>query len=198
MALQQLSFGGVGRVSFCARCQKPLSNPKSVEAGMGPICRGHGGTMKEDDCKRQDFADEDITEDIPLEQALVLQRDGDDDHAITRTNVPHLVVHHSPSGFEWGYGGSGPADLALNVCQWYLNSLGYSGQKTNCFDGACWSLAWVLHQEFKWVFIAKAPHKGITIPMSEIKAWFAEHITGEVISMYSSMQQVRLSDDLAI
>ncbi len=24
-------------------------------------------------------------------------------------------VWHSPSGFEWGYGGSGPADLALNI-----------------------------------------------------------------------------------
>lgn len=24
-------------------------------------------------------------------------------------------VHHSPTGFEWGYGGSGPADLALSI-----------------------------------------------------------------------------------
>ena len=23
------------------------------------------------------------------------------------------LVNHSPSGFEWGYGGSGPAQLAL-------------------------------------------------------------------------------------
>jgi Family of unknown function (DUF6166) len=29
----------------------------------------------------------------------------------------HLdVVNHSPAGFEWGYGGSGPAQLALAVC----------------------------------------------------------------------------------
>ncbi len=26
------------------------------------------------------------------------------------------IVHHSPTGFEWGYGGSGPADLALALC----------------------------------------------------------------------------------
>ena len=30
-------------------------------------------------------------------------------------NVPHQIVHRSPDGFEYGYGGSGPADLALNI-----------------------------------------------------------------------------------
>lgn len=25
------------------------------------------------------------------------------------------VVRHSPTGFEWGYGGSGPSDLALSI-----------------------------------------------------------------------------------
>jgi hypothetical protein len=137
-----------------------------------------------DECKKQEFEDTYIEGHISLNQALVLQRDGDNDHAIVRTNVPHLVVHHSPGGFEFGYGGSGPADLALNVCQWYLNSLGYSGQKTGCFDGVCWSLAWILHQEFKWAFIAKAPHKGITIPMAEIRKWFEAQITEERKHMY--------------
>lgn len=28
--------------------------------------------------------------------------------------LPHLV-HHSPTGFEYGYGGSGPADLARSI-----------------------------------------------------------------------------------
>jgi hypothetical protein len=181
MVLQQLSFGGVSRVSYCSRCKKPLSNPASVEAGMGPICRSHGDKDMET-CKREEFADGWIDGNLSLNQALVLQRDGDNDHAIVRTNVPHLVVHHSPSGFEFGYGGSGPADLALNVCQFYLNSIGYQGMKTDCFDGCCWSLAWVLHQEFKRTFIASAPHKGINIPMSEIKAWFEAHITEDMVA----------------
>jgi hypothetical protein len=30
-------------------------------------------------------------------------------------NIPHSIIYHSPCGFEWGYGGSGPADLALNI-----------------------------------------------------------------------------------
>lgn len=29
------------------------------------------------------------------------------------TRPLHHIVRHSPDGFEWGYGGSGPADLAL-------------------------------------------------------------------------------------
>ena len=28
--------------------------------------------------------------------------------------LPHLV-RHSPAGFEWGYGGSGPSDLARSI-----------------------------------------------------------------------------------
>ena len=35
-------------------------------------------------------------------------------------NVPVRVMHHSPSGIEWGYAGSGPADLALNILDLYL------------------------------------------------------------------------------
>jgi hypothetical protein len=34
----------------------------------------------------------------------------------------HHVIRHSPDGFEWGYSGSGPSDLALSIC-W--DALGY-------------------------------------------------------------------------
>ena len=33
---------------------------------------------------------------------------------LEREPLKHLVVH-SPDGFEWGYHGSGPADLALSI-----------------------------------------------------------------------------------
>src|SRR6266436_5928682 len=32
-----------------------------------------------------------------------------------RTRQLRHIPYHSPDGFEWGYGGSGPADLALNI-----------------------------------------------------------------------------------
>jgi hypothetical protein len=48
--------------------------------------------------------------------------------------------NHSPTGFEWGYGGSGPAQLALALLADALQD-----------DGA----ALRLHQPFKWQVIAK-------------------------------------------
>ena len=45
---------------------------------------------------------------------------------------------------EWGYSGSGPADFALNILALFTNRI-----------AALW-----LHQEFKAMFIATAPHEG--------------------------------------
>lgn len=35
--------------------------------------------------------------------------------------VPH-VVHHSPTGLEFGYAGNGPADLALSLLTFHLQA----------------------------------------------------------------------------
>lgn len=32
------------------------------------------------------------------------------------------LVNHSPTGFEWGYGGSGPSQLALAILCWHCAS----------------------------------------------------------------------------
>ncbi len=37
-----------------------------------------------------------------------------DDEPSRPRGLPHLV-RHSPDGFEWGYGGSGPSDLARSI-----------------------------------------------------------------------------------
>ena len=34
------------------------------------------------------------------------------------------IVRHSPTGMEWGYGGSGPSDTALSILADYLDSVG--------------------------------------------------------------------------
>ena len=61
------------------------------------------------------------------------------------TFLRHRIVLHSPTGFGWGYGGSGPADLALNMLYDYL-------LRTKCKGARCMALD--LHQSFKWGFIA--------------------------------------------
>lgn len=48
------------------------------------------------------------------------------------------IRNHSPTGFEWGYGGSGPAQLALALC----------------VDAAGEKVARVVYQEFKMRMIA--------------------------------------------
>lgn len=48
--------------------------------------------------------------------------------------------NHSPDGFNWGYGGSGPAQLALGLLY------DVTGDK---------NLSVRLHQDFKWAFVAK-------------------------------------------
>lgn len=50
------------------------------------------------------------------------------------------IVRHSPTGFEWGYGGSGPADLALSIL-------------TDVFGGRV-ELADLYYMEFKFEFVA--------------------------------------------
>jgi len=39
----------------------------------------------------------------------------------TTEPLPHLVKH-SPDGFAWGYGGSGPSDLARSIVGWVLST----------------------------------------------------------------------------
>jgi hypothetical protein len=55
------------------------------------------------------------------------------------SNVPQDIIYHSPDGFEYGYGGSGPADLALNIL--------FAVTKDKDF-------AMKYHQQFKEMFIA--------------------------------------------
>ena len=72
-------------------------------------------------------------------------------------SVPH-VARHSPTGIEWGYLGSGPADLALSV----LTAL--TDEQT----------ARALYQRFKAEVVARVPEAGGVLRAAEIRAW-AKH-----------------------
>lgn len=106
----------------------------------------------------------------PLVKGIVLRRDPD---GVVVTNVPQIVIWHSPTGFEWGYEGSGPADLAANIVEVLLNRLGYRGRRDKAFNGTdCWDLTGRLHQDFKREFIAGVPRKeGGTIDYQAALSW---------------------------
>lgn len=111
---------------------------------------------------------------VGITEGIVLHRREDTGEA--QTNIYHRVTHHSPDGFEWGYGGSGPADLALNVLENALIEMGYQGEKIKCWKGKCFKLAWNLHQAFKRDFIAGVPPEGMVIPWGDVQAWILERM----------------------
>ena len=82
-----------------------------------------------------------------------------DKDGIAQTNVPHAVVRHSPSGFEWNYAGSGPADLSLNILLLFLSEKQANG----------------LYQTFKREVIENVPWEGGEIDEEFVKAWIRSH-----------------------
>jgi len=63
--------------------------------------------------------------------------------AMVDPHLPHVLCH-SPDGFEWGYHGSGPSDLALSLITYWF----------------CKEMARKHYHSYKAAFIAKLPHEG--------------------------------------
>ncbi|MHB8646200.1 MAG: DUF6166 domain-containing protein [Thermomicrobiales bacterium] len=90
----------------------------------------------------------------------------------TRFNIMQRVRHHSPTGMEWGYAGSGPADFALNILDRFLPAGTDGWEGTPCWDKNIVSrMAWSLHQDFKFAFIAALPYEGGVISGARIREW---------------------------
>jgi hypothetical protein len=89
----------------------------------------------------------------PTALAVRLWRDAD---GTARMTCPH-VVRHSPSGPEWGYGGSGPADCARSVL------LALTDEAT----------ADAHYQAFKADVIAALPEHGAILQRTAVLAWLA-------------------------
>jgi len=70
-----------------------------------------------------------------------------------RLNPRRDLWNHSPTGFEWGYGGSGPAQLALAILA------DHCGNDRQAFD---------FHHRFKWAVIAELPGRGWTLTSRDI------------------------------
>ena len=170
--MKQLTFWNLPP-THCDKCGRLLTNQTSIHERMGPVCRGH---RKGDDAMKDtdDFTDFTLFE--PIEEGVILKRD----ERGVWTNIPHLVTHHSPTGFEFGYGGSGPADLALNICEIMLNRIGYDGDRVKCFDGDCWEMSFKLHQDFKRHFIACVDREGGRIPYAAIQSWIEQHVAEHI------------------
>lgn len=159
--------------TICERCHRGLKDADSIKAGMGPVCRAKAG--KGDNDVGSD--NQNVFYDLPFDPEsmdIVCRREGarlGSDGFRKHFNINQLVVHHSPDGFEWGYGGSGPADFALNVLHLFVPP-GSDGQPVQkLYRGECSRTAYTLHQDFKREFIAALQEEGGTIHGREIRDW---------------------------
>jgi len=73
--------------------------------------------------------------------------------------------NHSPDGFEWGYGGSGPAQSAYAILRTFFEDY-FSGdvRKAKHF-------AFALHQDFKFKYVAGFQHNERQILAKEVEKW---------------------------
>lgn len=69
------------------------------------------------------------------------------------------LYNHSPDGFNWGYAGSGPAQLALAITLHYLPA----------------DEALAIYQEFKCDVIANIPMGDFAMPEADVKQWIQQH-----------------------
>lgn len=77
------------------------------------------------------------------------------------------LANHSPTGFEYGYGGSGPAQLALAILiEPLAKKLGYASEKLAAPD---W-IAVQLHQKFKFSVVAKLQGNDWTLTSDQVDA----------------------------
>lgn len=134
----------------CQRCNRPLKNPAAIAVGMGKICAAKAAAEKERN--QQDQEKSFFLSEEAANPDIIMRRDGYG----AFSNVQHRVKQHSPTGLEWGYGGSGPADMALNILLRF---------------GLPLDRAQALHQDFKWKFVAAVPRDGGVIRHSDIAAW---------------------------
>jgi len=95
------------------------------------------------------------------------------------TNVPYLVLHHSPTGFSWGYMGSGPTDLGLNLGEYFSQKLGWTEPKVELWMGQTASaLAYMARTEIRdWlnsVLTTGREHLDYTEVEQTVKHFLAE------------------------
>lgn len=83
--------------------------------------------------------------------------------------LQHLV-HHSPDGFEWGYAGSGPADLALAIL---AAAIGPETETVRIFGGTVGARAFRHHQIFKNNVVAGLHPATWQMTIGDVRRWLA-------------------------
>lgn len=138
----------------CAICAQLLQEQDALKTVFRTDATVHADCWLKMEDKVREYRDRDHTSYQPYQS-------GDDIHVSRSaqgqrtTNVPRVYYLHSRDGFEWGFPGSGPSDLALNIL------LLFTDVRT----------AHRLHQPFKEEFVKTLPESGGRISEAVIRSW---------------------------
>ena len=132
---------------------------------------------------------------LPLpvrDHGLVMRREssGEGPRGTVKTNVPHRVERSSPDGFEFGYGGSGPSDLALNAVEHLIQTLAeegaidppsdyYTEEAGDVEKGQVSKVAFRLAPKLKSKFVAPAPTSGGIVEYDILKPWLLSQLEAQ-------------------
>lgn len=79
-----------------------------------------------------------------------------------RPGPSQKLRNHSPSGFEWGYGGSGPSQLAMAILLEVTGDKDVTGRH---------------YQAFKNDFVSLFPHECFALTVEEVNIWLAAQMS---------------------
>ena len=148
------------QVIECARCGRALKNPKARELGYGLIC---WRKIQGERAREQRNADDSIVITPTITDGYAGARGENGEIKVVRIRngrqepLRHLVLH-SPSGFEWGYSGSGPTDLARSIIADVTGD-------DNPHPG--------IYQEFKRQFVTRWKDRW-EVSLEKIQSWLKE------------------------
>ncbi|WP_139234514.1 DUF6166 domain-containing protein [Alicyclobacillus macrosporangiidus] len=146
----------------CGRCHRPLRNPRWREIGYGKVCYSK---VQAESARGNEDSNQTIGAVLTglvngyvgmrTKQGLIINE------VIGGRQVPlkHQVLH-SPTGMEWGYGGSGPADLAYSILCTVTDP----------------ETAERYHKEFKWDFVAGFDRDRWELDRHQVESWLAERL----------------------
>lgn len=128
------------------------------------------------------YATQGFRAEVPEGGAVWVERTDEDGRIQEVGRLTH-VSYHSPTGFAWGYAGSGPSELARCI---FLDLFGsdyvlVSGRPNDWTiepaDGRFGSVDVIGYQDFKFAFVAGwSQSQGWECFEAEIKSWITHEI----------------------
>ena len=99
-------------MSRCRRCNRVIKKEPFASMGIGKVC------YNKEQPGSKNKSDNDLIFDYVPGHNIWISRHPDTGYITT--NVQRKEYRHSPTGFNFGYAGSGTSDLALNICLMFI------------------------------------------------------------------------------